>query len=301
MPGGINSVKIISQQVVNAEDVGNKEPVDDKTKTVQEKISEINNLEKVEPESTGHKAGRIIAGILGGLLLAAGIAAATVAVTASLGVAAGVLGTVAAFAGITGSSIAAGAAGAAGIGLITTSALLSPKHLQDSHVPLEAKETKAVSVQNPVEMPNPNVEFSYKVKGKYGGLINFVDAKTGELRREDYLPRTAALLAIIFLEHVFEEAHISTEKVTKEGVEAIKNALNQCGEEVKSNKEYGYDRLDAFNKKEFRSALSEFMKEALPDLKAEKDRVIINTFIKALSSDDNQAPQEQQNNDIIFA
>ncbi len=92
------------------------------------KLSKTEIFEEVKPETTGHKAGRIISGILGGLLLAAGIAAATVAVTATFDVVVGVLGTVAAFAGITGSSIAAGAAGCAGIGHITTSALLAPKH-----------------------------------------------------------------------------------------------------------------------------------------------------------------------------
>ncbi len=93
-----------------------------------QKVTDMKNLEGVKAETTGHKAGRIIAGILGGLLLAAGIAAAAVAVTATLGVAVGVLGAVAAFAGITATSITAGAAGCAGIALIATSAHMAPGH-----------------------------------------------------------------------------------------------------------------------------------------------------------------------------
>ncbi len=104
--------------------------IDDNIRDSLKSITDINKFEELKPETTGHKAGRIIAGVLGGLLLAAGIAAAAVAVTATLGVAVGVLGTVAAFAGITATSIAAGSAGCAGIGLITTSALLAPKHAE---------------------------------------------------------------------------------------------------------------------------------------------------------------------------
>ncbi len=105
-----------------------------KVKDKVEEVTNINKLQDVKAESTGHKAGRIISGILGGLLLAAGIAAAVVATTATFGAAAGILGTVAAFTGITGASIAAGTAGTAGIALITTSALLAPKHAGDAAV-----------------------------------------------------------------------------------------------------------------------------------------------------------------------
>ncbi len=142
MPGisGVNRNDTSSSlQSIDLNDDNNKN-INKETSDNYKKVANMTNFEGVKAETTGHKAGRIIAGILGGLLLAAGIAAAAVAVTATLGVAVGVLGTVAAFAGITGSSIAAGAAGAAGIGLITTSALLTPKHPDEPAVQKEVEE-----------------------------------------------------------------------------------------------------------------------------------------------------------------
>ncbi len=294
------STNTISNQQTGNVNNNNENNIDDKIKTEQKKLSSMVNFEKVSTETTGHKAGRIIAGILGGLLLAAGIAAATVAVTATLGVAVGVLGTVATFAGITGSSIAAGAAGAAGIGLITSSALLAPKHLQESHVSVELEEQNPAEDTVPVERANPNVKFSDNVTMYYRIMLpQFINRQTQSLEIENNLPAVGAMLVKNLVVEVFKEAKVSTEKVTEEGVAAVRNALNQSGEIFKSHSIYG-KYVNVLNKQEVKNALAEFMKEALPDLKAEKDRVMINTFIQALSSDDNQEPQEQQPQNVLF-
>ncbi len=146
---------------VSMEEGVNENLLDDKLKKDVKDSTDLSKIEKLNSETTAHKAGRIIAGILGGLLLAAGIAAATVAVTATFGVAVGVLGTLAAFAGITASGIAAAAAGCAGIGLITTSALLAPKD------PSAMAESDSAKAENKIS------DFSQNTSTQKQGSIKF--------------------------------------------------------------------------------------------------------------------------------
>lgn len=95
--------------------------IDKKTSEIQEKLTSQDNIEKLGTHSSSGKLGRIITGIAGGLLLAAGLAAAAVATVASMGLATGIIAAVAGAIGITGSSVSAGVLGAAGIGCIAGS------------------------------------------------------------------------------------------------------------------------------------------------------------------------------------
>ena len=83
-----------------------------------------------KPESTMHKVGRYLTKILGGLLLAAGVAAAAAATVMSFGFGgafiAATIGVVTGALGLTGVSVIAGVAGAAGIGLLATSEFMRP-------------------------------------------------------------------------------------------------------------------------------------------------------------------------------
>ncbi len=113
----VSSVDDISQNEVEDNNL-----IDKKTSENQEKLTSLDNIEKISTQKSSGKAGRIFAKILGGLLLAAGFAAAAVATVCSLGIAPAFVGAIAAtIGGITGASIAAGVAGAAGIGFIAGS------------------------------------------------------------------------------------------------------------------------------------------------------------------------------------
>ena len=128
-------------------DAGFKKNIENETS--MEKMEKLGGPKPPKPESTMHKVGRYLTGILGGLLLAAGVAAAVAATVASFGLAAGVVATAAAAVvgavGVTGASVAAGVAGAAGIGFIAGSAAMKPK------------EPEALLQQEPREMQTVNL------------------------------------------------------------------------------------------------------------------------------------------------
>ncbi len=272
--------------------------VDKKIKDKVSSITHIDNIESVKPEGVGHKAGRIIAGILGGLLLAAGIAAAVVATTASFGVAAGILGTVAAFTGITGASIAAGTAGTAGIALITTSALLAPKHLQDTPVPVETKEPNQAEGSKQIEGSKQKVEISEIITGKYKTILKTnIDTENKSLK-SDTFSLALALSVSTLARDILKDANLSAEKVTDEGIAAVRNALKQCGEIFKADKELG-SYVEIFNNQDVRENLVECLQNAMGKISREEDKVFINTIISALLPDDEPEPQAQPQNVIL--
>ena len=115
------SNSVSSTGAVSQNNVENK-LIDDKTNEIQEKLTSQDNLEKLGTKKSSGKIGRIMTGIAGGLLLAAGLAAAAVATVASFGLAVpGAIAAVAAAVGVTGASITSGVTGAASIGCLVGS------------------------------------------------------------------------------------------------------------------------------------------------------------------------------------
>ncbi len=223
----------------------------------------------------------------------AGIAAATVAVTATFGVAVGVLGTAAAFAGITASSITAGAAGCAGIGLIATSALIAPKHAE---VPADdIKEEVTADDIKEEEVPAPEIkketvdikkiDFTSSVaKTMFDMMLSkLIDTKTGRLNAEYINKRARTLYIGYFVKNVLQKAQIQTDKVSDESVATVKQAINQCIKKIIDNNDINKNDAEIFNKKEFKT-------ELLNELKNDDDisidnKILIDIFIKAISSD----------------
>ncbi len=283
---------------------GDNEIINKQTRDSIKETTNIKNIEKIVPESTGHKVGRIIAGILGGLLLAAGIAAATVAVTATLGVAVGVLGTVAAFAGITGSSIAAGAAGCAGIGLITTSALLAPKHSEDfaddriSEAENSAQENQEIKNEPEETVDLKNIDFSKnKAKSIFDSMVSrIIDVETGRIDTKA-TNQTVYQNILFFVSTVLYESNIKDENVTNQSIAAVKQAVTQCTQGLSDGRGGHIDYAVKLNKKEIKEELMNELNRKdreVPQFLAQKE-YLVRIFIEALSEDNEVNNVNQQN------
>ena len=110
----------------NVNDVAQKDKIDEIVDQVYDeemaKLTSQDSIEKLGTDKKPSKVGRIMSRIAGGILLAAGLAAAATATVVSLGVAPAVIAAAAtAIGGVLGTSIAAGVTGAAGIGCLVGS------------------------------------------------------------------------------------------------------------------------------------------------------------------------------------
>ena len=116
-PSNISDVSGADNQKRIEEDI-----IDKQTSKIQDELASQDNIEKLGTGKKPSKVGRIISRIAGGILLAAGLAAAATATVVSLGVAPAVIAAAAtAIGGVLGTSIAAGVTGAAGIGCLVGS------------------------------------------------------------------------------------------------------------------------------------------------------------------------------------
>ena len=77
-----NIIKNNDDSLENIIDAGLKQEFEKETSL--EKMEELGGPKPAKPESTMHQVGRFLTGILGGLLLAAGVAAAVAATLSSL-------------------------------------------------------------------------------------------------------------------------------------------------------------------------------------------------------------------------
>ncbi len=315
--------------------------LDKQTKDDVKKATDLNQMEKVKPETTAHKAGRIIAGILGGLLLAAGIAAATVAVTATFGVAVGVLGTVAAFAGITGSSIAAGAAGCAGIGLITTSALLAPKHAEVPAQPEVKQGSKFISqndfslLKNAVDAIDEENKVTFdaqtldeikedlkdqkvNVKAKHVAAEDDVEFSnntyfviTGNIKLENGQPPKVEKNLfntsnyIDFVDKVLQKENINSAEITEKNVQLVRMYLSEAILDENILILHG-DSKQAFSNPQFQKELAGELLSRIDDQATEERGKSLALFIAAITPVDfdamkNAVPEENLGNNIIKA
>ncbi len=285
--GGINTNQT-STTAVNADNtVANNNEITKEQKNNYENTTKIDNLAGVAKSSSG-KAGRIIAGILGGILLAVGIAAATVAVTASFGVAAGILGTAAAFMGITGASVTAGAAGAAGIGLITCSAL-SPKHPE---VPAENHGVKNTSTETKVNAELNVNEKQFLSDKNISNKISAIISSYDDTGKDDPVNIPSVFnrkLIKVIVENVLGKANIDATKVSQEGVDAIKKAIDNSCKTMKADKdEKNVAIANKFDNPDYKNKIAK-------QLDGDKGYAYMEMFAQALSS------EEPQDNNIILA
>ncbi len=156
----------IPQNLTVAQNENKNDPIPENVKEDYQKINVVDTMEKAEPApASSGRARKIIAGIVGALLTAVGIAAAAASVLATAGISLGIMAGAAAFVGgITGTSIIAGVSGCAGIGLIAGSARMkvNPQGLENA-----AKNTESNHRAN-----NDRQSILENLAGQQGNIID---------------------------------------------------------------------------------------------------------------------------------
>ncbi len=307
-----------SLQSISMDEDVNKNLLDENVKKDVKDATDLSKIEKLNSETTAHKAGRIIAGILGGLLLAAGIAAAAVAVTATLGVAVGVLGTVAAFAGITATSIAAGAAGTAGIALIATSAHMAPAHpevpsqhgsgdaekvLEEKKIDFLKKGVSEIGKNGAVKFAGDDVvaDTAVKMKKLYihydpevfnGNAMSLCMAIDNKLKNSDgddlistVRDNKIDLACANFVEETLSKHDINSKELNAENILTVRRSLQEYFASMSGNNQYG-ELANKLNNGYFQQKFAEALIQTLGTQRNESDRKAVEIFIAAIAISD---------------